>query len=110
MKIAASEIDLTQLPPDQLKDLGRRAGEELERREFIRDYALVVDINHKRLQEVTGVVQTPGEAWVEPHPLHPATAYTRGATVTHEGKTYVSLIPMNMLPPTTRAWKQQPSQ
>lgn len=103
-------VILQDLTDEQLDLVVRYAPEELERREFIRDYALVVDINHKRLQEVSGVVETPGEQWTAPHPLHPATAYTRGATVTHEGKTYVSLIPMNMLPPTTRAWKQQPSQ
>ena len=107
MAIAASEIDLTQIPEAQLKELGKRAGEELERREFMRNYALVVDVNHKRLQELSGVEQKTGEAWEEPHPLHLATAYTRGATVTYEGKTYKSLIPMNMLPPTSRAWKLQ---
>ena len=107
MTIDANEIDLTQLREAQLKELGKRAGEELERREFIRNYQLVVDVNHKRLQELSGVEQTPGEAWVEPNPLLLATAYTRGATVTYEGKTYKSLIPMNMLPPTSRAWTQQ---
>lgn len=107
--MSKTPIVLEDLTDEQLEWAVKHAPIEVERREFIRNYQLVVDVNHKRLQELSGVVQTPGEAWEEPHPLHLATAYTKGATVTHEGKTYKSLIPMNMLPPTSRAWKQQPA-
>lgn len=105
-----NDIDLRAASEDELKGLGKTIIEEVERREFIRNFQVVANANHKRLQELSGVVETPGEAWAEPHPLQPATAYTKGAVVTHEGARYVSLIPMNLLPPTSRAWKQQPTQ
>ncbi len=47
---------------------------------------------------------TDGAAWVQPTGAH--NAYPLGATVTHNGKTWLSLIPANVWTPGVSGWRE----
>ena len=47
---------------------------------------------------------TDGAAWVQPTEAH--NAFPKGATVTHAGKTWLSLIPANVWQPGVSGWRE----
>lgn len=95
-------IDLTELSDDDLDALRVRVLIEQERRQTLATGPAQADDLSRRYRDATGIQD--GDPWTQPHGAHDA--HPEGWTVTHNGKTWVSLIPANVWEPGTSGWRE----
>lgn len=94
------------LSDEDLSALTVQVEHEEARRATIRSYKQVANRQLLELQAAMGVAHEHGDPWEAPNPLVPATTYPLDMTVTHEGKTWQSLVPNNVCEPgQSTTWK-----
>lgn len=98
--------DLKQLDSEALNLLSQRVTAEVRRRRALRDNEAKIDQLISESQEAEGIVRGTGEPWVQP--AHALDAYSRGATVTHNGKHWQSTTPINTWEPGVSGWHHLP--
>lgn len=95
-------MNLTELSDDELDNLRVDVLTEQERRQTLANAPAQADDLARRYRTATGVQD--GDPWSQPQGAHDA--YPEGWTVTHNGKTWVSLIPANVGEPGTSGWRE----
>lgn len=94
-------IDLTQATDQELVDLNQAIFDEQSRRYVVTSTPATMAVMNKQYLDATGV--EPGEEWVQPEGSHDS--YPLGWIVTHEGKTWESLVANNVWQPPTN-WRE----
>lgn len=95
-------IDYRSLSDDELQDHLTAAYAEERRRGIIRDAEADAERINQNWSTATG--RADGDEWVQPTGAH--NAYPANATVTHGGKTWVSLTPANVWEPGVSGWRE----
>lgn len=95
-------MNLTDLSDDDLDNLRVNVLIERERRQTLATVPAQADDLARRYRDATGVQD--GDPWTQPQGAHDA--HPEGWTVTHNGKTWVSLIPANVWEPGTSGWRE----
>ena len=95
-------IDLTGYTAAELAVIVRDATAAYERR-------LTLESSQERMEEIAAdyaaaIGRVDGDPWQAPHGAHDS--YREGATVTHDGKTWVSLIDWNVHAPGVSGWRE----
>ena len=99
-------IDVVPLSDDDLAALLDAARAEYQRR---RDLTSAIDSTPGLIEALlTTTGREPGAEWVQP--LGAFEAYSEGWEVTHDGKTWVSLIAANVWVPGETGWREIPSE
>ena len=75
---------------------------ELDRRETLATAGRAMDDIARSVLAAQGI--TDGDEWVQP--TDATNAYPKDWTVTHDGKTWVSLTPANVWPPGVSGWRE----
>ena len=94
-------MDIGSVSDAELRRLKRMIDGELSRRETLANAGRAMDDIARSVLAASG--QTDGGEWVQP--TDATNAYPKGWTVTHDGKTWVSLTPANVWEPPT-AWRE----
>lgn len=95
-------MDLTELSDEDLDALRVAVLTEQEKRAVIASAPQQAEALNQRYVEAIG--RQPGDEWVQPSGAHDA--HSEGSTVTHGGKTWVSLIPANVWEPGGAGWRE----
>ena len=95
-------MNLNDLSDDDLDRLRVNVLVEQERRQTLANAPAQADELARRYRSATGAKD--GDPWVQPEGAHDA--YPEGWTVSHDGKTWVSLIPANVWAPGTSGWRE----
>lgn len=96
-------MNLTTLTDDDLYDLRRQVLTEVERRATLASAPAQVEQISRAWADARG--RHDGDPWQQPVGAHDA--YRQGATVTHDGKTWESLIAFNAHAPGVSGWREQ---
>ena len=94
--------DLTTLADGELEGLRSAIVAEQTRRFTIEHVPDQMDKLVRDMLAASGV--EPGNEWVQP--IDATTAYPKDWTVTHDGKTWVSLTPANVFEPGVSSWRE----
>lgn len=95
-------IDLKAVPDTELEQLRRDVMAEQERRTIVETAPVKADELASAYRQATGMQD--GDPWVQPTGAHGA--YPEGWTVTHNGKTWVSLTPACVWEPGVSGWRE----
>ena len=95
-------MDLTTLTDEDLEALRVDVLNEQDRRRIITEAPVRAD--QLAQQYVTAIGRADGDQWVAPTGAH--NAYPQGGIVTHQGKTWESLIPNNVWEPGVSGWRE----
>lgn len=96
------DINLSDLSTVELTDLYDQVGTEVRRREALAEAEQrVVDI---QVEVLTASGREMGAPWVAPSGAHDA--YPEGWEVTHDGKTWESLVAANVWEPGVSGWRE----
>ena len=95
-------MNLTELSDDELDTLRVEVLIEQERRQTLETGPAQADDLARRYLTATGAKD--GDPWTQPQGAHDA--HPEGWTVTHNGKTWISLIPANVWEPGTSGWRE----
>lgn len=96
-------MNLTELSNLELDNLRADVQNEQERRRTLANAPLQADNLARRYHAAIGVQE--GDSWTQPQGAHDA--YPEGWMVTHNGKTWVSLIPANVWEPGVSGWREE---
>lgn len=91
----AIELDLTTYPLDDLSDLAQRIQQEIDSRTAKQEVIGQIDRLNQTYLNVDG--REPGSEWAQPTGAHDA--YPLGWVVAHDGKTWESLVAVNVFEP-----------
>ena len=94
-------MDIRDATDAELRQLKRMIDQELARRETLATAGRQMDAIARDVLAAQGI--TDGDEWVQP--TDATNAYPKDWTVTHDGKTWVSLTPANVWQPPT-AWRE----
>ena len=94
-------MDIADASDAELRQLKRMIDTELSRRETLATAGRAMDDIARSVLAAQG--QVDGDEWVQP--TDATNAYPKDWTVTHDGKTWVSLTPANVWQPPT-AWRE----
>src|SRR5699024_4507069 len=94
-------MDIRDATDAELRQLKRMIDKELARRETFAKAVRQMDAIARDVLAAQGI--TDGDEWVQP--TDATNAYPKDWTVTHDGKTWVSLTPANVWQPPT-AWRE----
>ena len=94
-------MDIRDATDAELRRLKRMIDGELSRRETLANAGRAMDDIARSVLAAQGI--TDGDEWVQP--TDATNAYPKDWTVTHDGKTWVSLTPANVWEPPT-AWRE----
>ena len=95
-------MDIRDAGTAELKQLQRLIGVELSRRETLATAEVKAAALNKEFLAAAGVVD--GDEWRQP--TSAVDAYPLDWTVTHDGKTWVSLTPANVWEPGVSGWRK----
>ena len=95
-------MDLTTLTDEDLEALRVDVLNEQDRRRILTEAPARAD--QIAQQYVAAIGREDGDQWVAPTGAH--NAYPQGAIVTHDGKTWESLIPNNVWTPGVSGWRE----
>ena len=95
-------VALTEVPDAELEQYRKAIVAEQNRRETLANAGRAMDDIARSVLAAQG--QTDGAEWVQP--TDATNAYPKGWTVTHDGKTWVSLTPANVWPPGVSGWRE----
>ena len=95
-------MNLNDLSDDDLDNLRVEVLIEQERRQTLANGPSQADDLARRYLTATGAKD--GDPWTQPQGAHDA--HPEGWTVTHNGKTWISLIPANVWEPGTSGWRE----
>src|SRR5699024_175270 len=99
-RAGASGVDIRDVETAELRRLKTMIERELSRRETLANAGRAMDDIARSVLAASG--QTDGGEWVQP--TDATNAYPKGWTVTHDGKTWVSLTPANVWEPGVSGW------
>jgi hypothetical protein len=94
--------DLTEATDDELATWATRIAEERRRRAVLDEAPAKADKLSRVYLDAAGAQQ--GDDWSQP--VGAFDAYPKGWTVTHDGKTWQSLVPANVWEPSVAAWRE----
>ena len=95
-------MDIGSVSDAELRQLKTMIDGELSRRETLANAGRAMDDIARSVLAAQGI--TDGDEWVQP--TDATNAYPKGWTVTHDGKTWVSLTPANVWPPGVSGWRE----
>ena len=95
-------VALTEVPDAELEQYRRAIVAEQNRRETLANAGRAMDDIARSVLAASG--QVVGGVWVQP--TDATNAYPKGWTVTHDGKTWVSLTPANVWEPGVSGWRE----
>ena len=95
-------MDIGSVSDAELHQLKRMIDGELSRRETLANAGRAMDDIARSVLAASGV--EPGNEWVQP--TDATNAYPKDWTVTHGGKTWVSLTPANVWEPGVSGWRE----
>ena len=95
-------MDIGSVSDAELRQLKRMIDGELSRRETLANAGRAMDDIARSVLAAQGI--TDGDEWVQP--TDATNAYPKGWTVTHGGKTWVSLTPANVWEPGVSGWRE----
>lgn len=95
-------MDIGSVSDAELRRLKRMIDGELSRRETLATAGRQMDAIARGVLAAQGI--TDGDEWVQP--TDATNAYPKGWTVTHDGKTWVSLTPANVWEPGVSGWRE----
>lgn len=95
-------MDIGSVSDAELRRLKRMIDGELSRRETLANAGRAMDDIARSVLAAQG--QVDGDEWVQP--TDATNAYPKGWTVTHDGKTWVSLTPANVWQPGVSGWRE----
>ena len=95
-------MDIGSVSDAELRQLKRMIDGELSRRETLANAGRAMDDIARSVLAAQGQVE--GDEWVQP--TDATNAYPKDWTVTHDGKTWVSLTPANVWPPGVSGWRE----
>ena len=95
-------MDIRDAETAELRRLRRMIDTELDRRETLATAGRAMDDIARSVLAAQGI--TDGDEWVQP--TDATNAYPKDWTVTHDGKTWVSLTPANVWQPGVSGWRE----
>ena len=95
-------MDIADVDTAELRKLKHAIDAELSRRDTLAGAGKAMDDIARSVLAASGVVS--GDAWVQP--TDATNAYPKDWTVTHGGKTWVSLTPANVWEPGVSGWRE----
>ena len=95
-------MDIADASDAELRQLKRMIDTELSRRETLATAGRQMDAIARDVLAAQGI--TDGDEWVQP--TDATNAYPKDWTVTHDGKTWVSLTPANVWEPGVSGWRE----
>ena len=95
-------MDIADAATAELRQLKTMIDTELSRRETLANAGRAMDDIARSVLAAQGI--TDGDEWVQP--TDATNAYPKDWTVTHDGKTWVSLTPANVWPPGVSGWRE----
>lgn len=95
-------MDIGSVSDAELRRLKRMIDGELSRRETLANAGRAMDDIARSVLAAQGI--TDGGEWVQP--TDATNAYPKDWTVTHDGKTWVSLTPANVWEPGVSGWRE----
>src|SRR5699024_9672194 len=95
-------MDIGSVSDAELRQLKRMIDGELSRRETLANAGRAMDDIARYVLAASGVES--GNEWVQP--TDATHAYPKDWTVTHDGKTWVSLTPANVWQPGVSGWRE----
>lgn len=95
-------MDIRDATDAELRRLKRMIDGELSRRETLANAGRAMDDIARSVLAAQG--QVDGDEWVQP--TDATNAYPKGWTVTHDGKTWISLTPANVWQPGVSGWRE----
>ena len=95
-------MDIADAADAELRQLKRMIDQELDRRETLANAGRAMDDIARSVLAAQG--QVDGDEWVQP--TDATNAYPKDWTVTHDGKTWVSLTPANVWQPGVSGWRE----
>ena len=95
-------MDIGSVSDAELRRLKRMIDGELSRRETLANAGRAMDDIARSVLAARG--QVDGDEWVQP--TDATNAYPKDWTVTHDGKTWVSLTPANVFEPGVSGWRE----
>ena len=95
-------MDIADASDAELRQLKRMIDAELSRRETLANAGRAMDDIARSVLAARG--QVDGDEWVQP--TDATNAYPKDWTVTHDGKTWVSLTPANVWEPGVSGWRE----
>ena len=95
-------MDIGSVSDAELRQLKRMIDTELSRRETLANAGRAMDDIARSVLAAQG--QVDGDEWVQP--TDATNAYPKDWTVTHDGKTWVSLTPANVWEPGVSGWRE----
>lgn len=95
-------VALTEVPDAELEQYRKAIVAEQNRRETLANAGRAMDDIARSVLAAQG--QADGGVWVQP--TDATNAYPKGWTVTHGGKTWVSLTPANVWQPGVSGWRE----
>src|SRR5699024_5278824 len=95
-------MDIRDARDAELRQLKRMIDQELARRETLATAGRQMDAIARDVLAAQGI--TDGDEWVQP--TDATNAYPKDWTVTHDGKTWVSLTPANVWEPGVSGWRE----
>ena len=95
-------MDIGSVSDAELRRLKRMIDGELSRRETLANAGRAMDDIARSVLAAQGI--TDGDEWVQP--TDATNAYPKDWTVTHDGKTWVSLTPANVWEPGVSGWRE----
>lgn len=95
-------MDIGSVSDAELRRLKRMIDGELSRRETLANAGRAMDDIARSVLAAQG--QVDGDEWVQP--TDATNAYPKDWTVTHDGKTWVSLTPANVWEPGVSGWRE----
>ena len=95
-------MDIRDADTTELRRLKRMIDGELSRRETLANAGRAMDDIARSVLAARG--QVDGDEWVQP--TDATNAYPKDWTVTHDGKTWVSLTPANVWEPGVSGWRE----
>ena len=96
-------MDYTTLTDSELQEIFHAASEETSRRNLIT--AAITREPILQTGYLTALGRADGEEYVQPQGAHDA--YPEGWKVTHNGKTWVSLVDANVWEPGVSGWREE---
>ena len=95
-------MDIGSVSDAELRRLKRMIDGELSRRETLANAGRAMDDIARSVLAAQGI--TDGDEWIQP--TDATNAYPKDWTVTHDGKTWVSLTPANAWEPGVSGWRE----
>ena len=95
-------MDIGSVSDAELRQLKTMIDGELSRRETLANAGRAMDDIARSVLAAQGI--TDGDEWVQP--TDATNAYPKDWTVTHDGKTWVSLTPANVWEPGVSGWRE----